>query len=252
MKKIISGITLLAIAGSIALVSCKKQDSKTAIKENIQTPKGSTAKLADSDIGDIHNEAMAAAQCCFDADTSSEAAFVQSVSHSVYQFFSTEYPTYADASVISDHAVYLDPNYLKQEIKDIPTSWGNLPSGYLSNDELQLLQAIRTLILDNNNGTVSNSDYNAQVNALAANTSNLNQMKIAPSVLKIAVASGDYWVVQGNEEPTPSGIAPWVALDAAGALLGATKASLEGADAEGIAKAALIGAVIASTGIVGK
>lgn len=107
----------------------------------------------------------------------------------------------------------------------MPTSWDNLPSGYLSNDELQLLQAIRTLILDNNNGTVSNSDYNTQVNALVANTSNLNQMKIAPSVLKIAVASGDYWVVQGNEEPTPSGIAPWVAADAAGALLGATRAA---------------------------
>jgi hypothetical protein len=64
------------------------------------------------------------------------------VSHSVYQFFSTEYPTYADSPLISAHAAYLNPNYLKQEINNMPTSWGNLPSGYLSNDELQLLQAI--------------------------------------------------------------------------------------------------------------
>jgi hypothetical protein len=77
-------------------------------------------------------------------------------------------------------------------------------------------------------------------------------MKIAPSVLKIAVASGDYWVVQGNEETTPSGIAPWVAADAAGALLGATRAALAGGSAEEIAEGALIGAIIGSTGIAGK
>lgn len=246
MKKAILRVTILAIAASTIFVACKKDEKSIQTNQNTKT---NTFKLADSDIGGIHNEAMAYANS-YSFDTTSTSLFYQSLFNFNKDFYQANYPVHYDSVLITESLTLINKDTLLQKLSLLEGQWSLINN--LSQSEVQLLSTIKSMIIANANGSLSNTGFHTQIHDLQANTPNLANTIIAQSVLQIATASTEYWIAEDNLENGPQGIAPWVATDAAGALVGGTIGALKGGTLGEIATGALISGAVASTGLVGK
>jgi hypothetical protein len=126
---------------------------------------------------------------------------------------------------------------------------------FITNDEFSLLNEIQHLIISNKKGEVDNVEFNESIIFLyTENEKKLLGMKIAPVVMGIALASGDYWLNRPFNDSVP--VTLW--NDAAGALVGgaisAATQYLDSGDVDlyKMGRAALVTGLSASFGLIGK
>lgn len=160
-------------------------------------------------------------------------------------FFTTKYPDYNNDTTSDKFYKFVNYDTLKEELENIDDYFNVLVyNNVISNDEHEVLSALKLMALDNANGVLSNEDYYTQINALKENTENLQSMILALPTIEIGIASAHYWVETGHiEDSEPNAIAPWVASDLAGGLVGGTIAGIEsGGDGERIVTGVVKGA----------
>lgn len=154
----------------------------------------------------------------------------------------------------------IDPNYIYniEESAMIIKS-----SGLLKSNHINILNELVTNLRANFNGTLSNSDLlnfcNIKKEILYSTYDfNNNSDNIILTLLEITGNSLEWWSTfdERNTVASPK-IAPWIGLDAAGAVVGAAIAiarsdKTKPVKAEDVATGALITGLVASTGIVGR
>jgi len=141
-------------------------------------------------------------------------------------------------------------------------------STVITTEEKEILNDLISIINVSRNSGTSPNDLVIELERLVVMYDGLNFSKTSPKgditgiVLAISLKSANYWALNQNvlleTGLTSNRVAPWVAADMAGALVGATVSAVREYASSGdvslgnIGTGAVIGAVSSSTGLVGK
>lgn len=256
MKKFFLFSSLLILA----FIGCqKKREVTQPVQEQTQNGVTIIYGIITFDPGQLHNQAMAAAEN-YTFNFSSDAAAITSINGFMTTFFQQNEPSVVDADLIQLGAQFIDPRILNVRKNQLPTLIADLKNNnIIGTTEQTLLNNLQSLIVQNASGQIANQAFYDGVIALAAQVT--GDMVVAPSVLNITLASCEYWVRDNNIELSKEkalAVPAWVAADGAGALWGAAMSALQQYAQTGdvslkkTATAALIGGASASLGIVSK
>ncbi len=146
-----------------------------------------------------------------------------------------------------------------------------LTKGVIDEKSHEMLSRLHNANVDNFHGLLSSSDYNSFLTVLKNEYENLNFVQeprgweLVGGAIYIARASFDWWNDHPDAGSLPVIINPTIsarvaappiwAIDASGAILGGTISALftqKKTTLKGTAKAAMVGGVVASTGVVNK
>lgn len=198
-------------------------------------------------IGYVHNLAMIRASDTSQFNFINDSLFLNSVANFVNSFLIEQDNTLADISIASEYSIFISPTALRQKMTTLNYDWNILLNrNEIDSTELLVLKNLDTIINKNLNDEISNNEFSSAINIIASEYSESNFI-IANHIIRIAQASCEYWVIDGNLEPAIDGAVHWAALDAAGVLVGATIQAVQGGD---IVKGAVIGGVSASIRLV--
>lgn len=243
MKKIIYAFYATTIfAFLIFLHACNK-------KENMNEYGKATYRYneANSDIGFLHNLAMIRATDTSQFNFNNNSLFLNSIASFVDGFLMEQDSSLSDVSLAIEYSIYVSPSILRQKMTTLDSDWiALLHRNIIDSSELQVLKNLEKIIKKNLNDEISNIEFSDSIERIASENPATNFI-LANHVIRIAKASCEYWVIDGNLEPAADGAVHWVALDAAGVLVGATIQAVQGGD---IVKGAVIGGVSASIRLV--
>ena len=118
-------------------------------------------------------------------DTTSISLFYQSLFNFSRDFYQTNYPVHYDSVLITESLTLINKDTLLQKLSLLEGQWALISN--LSQSEVQLLTTIKSMVIANANGSLSNASFHTQIHDLQANTPNLSNTKIAASVLKLSL-----------------------------------------------------------------
>ena|SRR5690606_5817268 len=216
------------------------------------------------DIGEVHNEMMEAAKIYENFNFTTENSTIVSLTAFQKNFYTQIDSSIANREFIDESTLSIDPRILKSRIVETEKFLDTLKNKFvITEEEYTILSEIKSLISENCLEIISNEEFYSQILSIYQNTPNLENMKLAPSVLQLTIASCEYWIDKGNlgtsgEKFQTLAIPAWVAADGAGALWAAAVSALKQYNATGdvslkkTATDALIGAAASSLGLVSK
>lgn len=265
MKIKLFSITTVAMLALTSIIGCKKEYRPLAQEENdakITMYSGGTLG-----IGEIHNLAMENAQYYEGFDFSTEESAYTSIRSYIHEFLSG-FPEYYDGQIGEDDLLLINPETLMLSVATIDNQFIDLKNNnVISQTEFIALMELRTLVLNNASGILTNDEFYSELNSFNTQyNEQLKQMVIVPNCLALGLASCNYWLAENklppggytDEEGIPVKIAPIVANDLAGGIVGGALSAggqyIKDGKVDGtkVAKDALKGAVLGSIGLVGK
>lgn len=165
-------------------------------------------------------------------------------------------------SPVMDHGHLYDEMFVSQSFMDQPRSMYDSyqilkDQDFINDYELSLLKEIHNKVKANKDGGLGATELQDFISAKKLEWDNQNFTKcdnygyVSGLVLSVAQNSIDYWLNYDSGE-IELRVAPWVAADVGGALIGAVVGAVGGADDVGLGTSIIAGAVVGSTGLAGR